>query len=359
MTQNNIEIAGPDLAFRALTIADATPSGAQLARAAGHSADENVYVLQLRNDGSLEDVRPSEAVALSDGHRFLIAVADRSYRLTMDGDPLDWPSRFITAATLRKLLNVPADKAIYLEKTSEPDRLLAETELVDLDRPGVEHFKRGKKESWKLNVQGVVIESDLPTMIVNDAMERAGFDPNQAWIIFLKVAGEDKREVQTTDPIDLRHPGIEKLRLTPRHVENGESPVALRRDFALLDVDEDFLDGLGYPWETILEPSGRRWLVVRGYVFPEGYIERKADVAMEIPNTYPAAQIDMFYVCPPARLASGTEIPRTESVEHIGRRSFQRWSRHRMSSAPWNPKTDNVTTHMALVESAILKEVGL
>lgn len=359
MSQDHIEIAGTDLAFRSVPLADATPSGVQIAHAAGYKADDNVYVLQLRHDGDLEDVRPSEAVNLADGNRFIVAIADRSFRLSMDGDPLDWPSRFITAGALRKLKAVPDDKAIYFEKTSEPDRLLTETEIIDLDHSGIERFKRGKKESWKLNVQGVTIESDLPTIIVKDAMQRAGFDPNQAWIIFLKVVGEAKREVQTADQIDLTHPGIEKLRLTPRHVENGETPVALRREFALLDADENFLDRLGYRWECIIDPTGRRWLVLHEYEFPEGYTNRKADLALEVPPTYPAAQIDMFYVFPPARLASGRSIERTDGGAQIGGRTFQRWSRHRMAHAPWNPKTDSVTTHMALVDGAILKEVGL
>jgi hypothetical protein len=355
---NRIEIAGTDLAYRAIPFNDDTPSGAQLAHAAGFSNDDHVYVLQVRDDGELEDVRAIESVALSDGRRFIIAKSDRSYRLAMEGDAADWPTRFITAATLRKLFNVPADKAIYLEQTKKPDRQLTETELVDLDQPGVERFKPGKKERWKLNVQGVTIESELPTIIVKDAMEQAGFDPNQAWIIFLKVAGENKQEVQTSDPIDLRHPGIEKLRLTPRHVENGEAPAALRREFALLDSDEDYLDGLGYPWETVID-QGRRWLILHGYGFPAGYLSPSADLAMEVPTSYPAAQIDMFYVYPPARMANGNQIPRTESNETIQGRAFQRWSRHRMAQAPWNSQTDNVTTQMALVESAILKEVGL
>lgn len=358
MPHNQIEIAGPDLSFRAVHFNDQTPSGGQLAHAAGYPPDVHAFVLQVRNDGELEDVRDIETVSLDDGRRFIVAENDRSYRLSFDGDGFDWPNRFMTAATLRKLFNVPADKAIYLEETDKPDRQLTETEVVDLDQVGVERFKRGNKERWKLNVQGVIVESDLPTIIVKDAMEQAGFDPSQAWIIFLKVVGENKREVQTSDPIDLRHPGIEKLRLTPRHVENGEAPVVIRREFALLDSDEDYLDGLALPWETILD-QGRRWLVLRGYAFPAGYRDTTADLAMEVPTAYPSAQIDMFYVYPPARLVSGSEIPRTESTETITGRTFQRWSRHRMSQAPWNPKSDNVTTQMALVESAILKEVGL
>jgi hypothetical protein len=116
----------------------------QLARAAGFSVDDCVYVLQLRTDDQIEDVRAAESVSLEDGRRFIIAQSDRSYRLSMDGDVLDWPNRFITAATLRRLAGVAVSKVIYLEKTNEPDRLLAEDEMVDLDEPGVERFRQGE-----------------------------------------------------------------------------------------------------------------------------------------------------------------------------------------------------------------------
>ncbi|WOS66964.1 MULTISPECIES: multiubiquitin domain-containing protein [Sinorhizobium] len=143
---NQIEVAGTDLEFRAVPLDDQTPSGAQIARAAGFSADDFVYVLQLRANDELEDVRAVESVSLAEGCRFIVAQSDRSYRLAMDGNPLDWPSRFITAATLRKLSGVDPNKVIFLENTNEPDRLLAEDDLVDLDEPAVEKFRSGKDD---------------------------------------------------------------------------------------------------------------------------------------------------------------------------------------------------------------------
>lgn len=139
----NIEIAGTDLLFRTVSLNDESPSGGQLAHAAGFSATQYVCVLQLRNDKQLEDVRTVESVSLVDGRRFIIAESDRSYRLAMDGETLDWPNRFITAATIRKLAGVPNDKAVYLEHADTANRLLAEDEIVDLAEPGVERFRRG------------------------------------------------------------------------------------------------------------------------------------------------------------------------------------------------------------------------
>ena len=75
------------------------------------------------------------------------------------------------------------------------------------DRHGEdEHHDHGP---WKLNVQGVIIESPQPEIVVRQAIKQAGFNPDTPWIIILKVAGEPKREVDLSFVIDLRHKGIE------------------------------------------------------------------------------------------------------------------------------------------------------
>ena len=88
-------------------------------------------------------------------------------------------------------------------------------------------------------------------------MAQAGFDTSKPWHIYFKVAGEPKREVQLDTVLDLETPGIEKLRLSPRDVGNGEAPPAPHRDFALLDVDAEYLDRIKLRWETIEEDDQR------------------------------------------------------------------------------------------------------
>ena len=85
-----------------------------------------------------------------------------------------------------------------------------------------DHHHHHHDGPWKLNVQGVIIESPQPEIVVRQAIKQAGFNPDTPWIIVLKVAGEPKREVDLSFVIDLRHKGIEKLRLTPRQINNGE-----------------------------------------------------------------------------------------------------------------------------------------
>ena len=353
---HKIQVAGLDLQFRDVSIHDATPTGMQISAACGFNPNQQVTVLQWA-EGTLEDIRPDEVVDLRGGDaRFVVAEADGSWRLTIDGQRIDWPAREILVATVRQLAAVPLNKRIYLER-DEPDVLLEDDHHVDLGRGGVERLS-SRPPTWKLNVQGVPLTVHAPTILVKDALSQAGFNTDQGWHIYLKVEGMPKEEVQLDTVIDLRRPGIEKLRLTPKDVSNGEAAVAPVREFRLLDTDEAFLDAHFSGWESIMD-AGRQWLMLPQLALPAGYSVSHVNMALEIPPTYPGAQIDMFYLHPAVTLASGTQIPATEALIPIQGNNFQRWSRHRGNAAPWQANIDNVVTHLALVESALLKEVQL
>jgi len=216
-----------------------------------------------------------------------------------------------------------------------------------------EHHHHPHHELWKLNVQGVIIESPKPEIAVREAIQQAGFNPDTPWIIVLKVAGEPKREVDLSFVIDLRHKGIEKLRLTPRQINNGEVCRQRRSAFAMLPQDEALLDRLGFDWETLFD-AGRRWLIIRNYPLPAGYRVATATIGIEVPVSYPGAQLDMFYCHPPLALPSGAVIPQTQQIETVIDLPFQRWSRHRQ----WDSARDSLATHLALVDESLNREVG-
>ncbi|TAL35810.1 MAG: hypothetical protein EPN98_05940 [Phenylobacterium sp.] len=354
--RHNIEVADETLTFRSLTISDLTPTGAQIASVAGVKPNQEATVLQFLPNGELEDIRPDEVADLrqSDG-RFVVVASDRIYRLLIDGERFDWPCRVISGAVIRKLGRIAPDLAVFLERTDEPDRQIEPYELVDLDAPGVESFA-GRKPTWKLNVQGVVLDVPVPTIVVRDALVQAGFNPDQGWHIFLKVAGQPKRAVELGDTVDLRTPGIEKLRLTPKEVNNGEIPPAPRREFDLLEADDRHLAALALRWETLIQGE-RRWLLVHDYPVPAGYTVKRILLSLEVPPTYPGAQIYGFYAFPPLALAAGGQIPSTQMRGVIDGQEFHGWSRNR-GLTPWNASLDNVATQLALVDAALAKEVG-
>ena len=353
-----IEVADTSLSFRHLVIPESAPTGAQLAAAAGFMPPAgHVSVMHMLLHGELENIRLDEHVDLEGSTRkFVVVQEEPGFEFTIDSVRFDWPFRLISGGQLRKLAQVPAEREIYLALPDGVERVIERHELVDLSAPHCAAFKT-REHTWKLNVQGVLLVLHEPTIVVRQAIKDAGFDPSKNWIIILRVHEQPKREVGLDYVIDLRTPGIDKLRLTPREVNNGEAVARPRREFALLEVDERFLDASGLWWETLIDEK-RRWLLLHDYPVPLGFTAARTLLALEVPLTYPNAQIDMFYTRPPLALKTGRAIDRTQVSALIQKLPFNGWSRHRGQLSPWNPESDNVATHLALVESAMMKEVG-
>ena len=207
------------------------------------------------------------------------------------------------------------------------------------------------RREWDLNVQGVNISSPQPQVVARDAIKWAGFEPDAGWIIILKVGGQ-KEQIDLNTVIDLTRKGIEKIRLTPKKIDNGEATTPRRRDFAMLPKDEAHLVALGIEWDAINE-NGRRWLILRSYPLPDGYTLPSVDIAIDVPPSYPGAQLDMFFCRPAVVRTSGEPIPQTEHTEIILTLPHQRWSRHR----DWNSACDTLATHLTLIDECFLREV--
>lgn len=212
-------------------------------------------------------------------------------------------------------------------------------------------------QTWELKVQGVLLTFDRPIVSVREALVKAGFDPGKPWHIFLMVQGR-KEEVSVDSQVDLSRPGLEKIRLMPCNVNNGDgqAPVT-RRAFHLLDVDQLYLDQLDLRWETVINDQ-RRWLLIHNFPLPKGYQPSNVTLALEVPVGYPASQIDMFYFAPWVSREDGGVIPSIQVRANIDGLEYQGWSRHRNPSNPWDPATDNVVTHLALVDGCLAKELG-
>jgi len=351
-----IRIADESLEFRDLVLSASEATGASILEGAGLQ-DPNAILLQRLGTGDLETIRPHEKPDLGAGNEFIVGVGDRTYIFTLDGAEMVWSSARISGAILRKLARLSDDVELVLVRSDGEQEVIDDGALVDLTRPGVEKLVT-RVRKWKLRVQAVTLEFTVPMVKVADAMREAGFDPTKAWNIFLLVAGQPKQEVDVNYVVDLRTPGIERIRLMQRNVDNGEATLAsLRRAFALLPVDTKFLDGTGLKWETV-KAGERRWLLVRDYELLPGYQPRKVTLALEIPKDYPQAQIDMFYFAPGVSRSDGVGIPNTHITAAIDGVTFQGWSRHRTAAHKWDPNTDNVGTHFALVEHSLAREFG-
>lgn len=353
-----IKVLAPDGQSNLVEIADPVPTGRQILTAAGKIPVNHHLLLLFDDKGVLEEVNLDEPVDVY--HRgveqFIAFDSDRLFYVALNGQRFPWGQTHIREDVLRLVGGIAEDQAIWLERRTEADQLLTDGESVDLDEPGLEKLYTQPK-SWKLNVQGVIVNFEQPTTLAVDALKAAGFNPDTGWILVLKIKGEPKQSIGMNDVIDLRKPGIEKLRLTPAEINNGEAAAASALDFALLEQDVAYLNHLGLNWETRFV-GARRWLIIHDHSLPSGYNLEQVDLAIEIPTSYPDAQLDMFFVHPPLTLVNGESISQTESRENILGNIYQRWSRHLNGVTRWNPLTDSIITHLAVVEESLLREVG-
>lgn len=351
-----VHIANETIDYRDVAVPHPSPTGAQILAEYGATGQQDV-LLQVLPSGDLECIRPTGTPNLTLSRKFIVGEGDRVYFFTVDEARLEWPGRNISAAAIRKLANVPMDRDLMWQPVSGELVTLEPTDMIDLGKAGVESIVSGPHK-WKLRVQGVHLTYTTPHVKVADAMKDAGFDPTKAWNIFLLVAGEEKKVVESSFVVDLRTPGIEKIRLMQRNVDNGEGhSTPIRQGFQLLPADERYLNALGLVWSTIVDGE-RRWLVIESYSLLPGYTPSSTRLALDIPKDYPTAQIDMFYFSPTVARSDGQPIPSTQVTATIEGVTFQGWSRHRNQVSPWDPYTDNVVTHMALVEHSLAREFG-
>ncbi len=341
-----------------MRIDDPKPTGRQILTEFGrHPVDE--YELLMLNRGSVvERIDLDETIDLSarGPERFFAFHTDRLHNLSFDGRRFPWGESTIAVSLLRLITRVPDNRDLFFEEQEKADRLLEDTDILNLSQPNLEKVYSRKRE-WKFDVQGVLLTLTEPLIRVKDAVTQAGFDPDKGWIAILKRKGEPKEQVTLDYLVDLTNPGIERLRLTPGEINNGEAVSNHPRNFPLLPKDEEFLDRRGCSWETILD-GGRRWLRICDYHLPAGYNETSADILIDVPATYPSAALDMFYCFPHLVRADGGSIPQTESRITVQGTSYQRWSRHRNGASQWNPAYDSVLTHIAVVDECLLREVG-
>lgn len=336
---------------------DRTPTGRQVLAAADLRPDTEFALLLWPSTGPTREIGLEEITPLPPSGPVLEFIATRSDHVAyfvLDDDRYAWAGP-LNETTVRRVGRVPENKEIWLERRAAPDLLLEPGQAIDLDPAGVERLYSANRV-WRLDVQGEPTEWDRPNVVVKEALIKAGIDPDKSWLIVLKRKGHPNMTVSLTTVIDLDQPGIERLWLRPNNVDNGDG-TPNRRDFSLLQKDERFLDLLHSPWETIMD-GGRRWLLISGYTLPLGYNVASCKLALEIPATYPSAQIDMFYCDPPLSLQSGSVPANADVRQDIAGVSYQRWSRHRNASHPWSPQQDNVSTHLGLVDEALGREVG-
>lgn len=137
-----VRLTTDGITFRTASVADPVPDGAQLLTAAGIRDVENYTLFAILPNGEFEDIRLGETFDLrAKGiEAFAYFQADRSFNFTIENRQMSWGKNLISGKTLRALAGVDACYSIYLEVRGGHDRLITDTDLVDLDGKGIERF---------------------------------------------------------------------------------------------------------------------------------------------------------------------------------------------------------------------------
>lgn len=171
--------------------------------------DEHL-VFQLLNGGQLEELRLDESVDLRDAGRekFITFRSDRSFRFTLDGRRFEWGLPLITGLQLKRLAGVDSNSyGVWLAQRVGDDRLIGNSEQVDLTADGVERFFTGIDTTTEgagsilppddrayLEAQGIAFEeqdagSQKAVILKAKTLPGGRFDAGQADILVLLPPG--------------------------------------------------------------------------------------------------------------------------------------------------------------------------
>lgn len=184
-----IQIGDENLAFQDYTMPDPMPTGRQIIKTAGKHPIDDYVAVAVPPDSVLKILHLDETFDLRHHgvERFLVCPSETIYRIFIDGQDQQWPVRRITGVVLKTLAGVdPAGFDVFLVLPGEDDILVADHDLFDLARKGVEHFQTVPRKApaehgitLRVVVNGTETElkvhaETLLTQVRTEALQKSG-----------------------------------------------------------------------------------------------------------------------------------------------------------------------------------------
>jgi hypothetical protein len=228
-------------------------------------------------------------------------------------------------------------------------------EVIDVELAAHNKVLPPKGRKYRYKVDDVEYTTDKESLLGGEILIKAGKNPPEQFILRQRIQGK-WHTVALNAPVDFTTAGVEKFKTLPNDQTDGESKVkSPRRDFTLLEEDEEFLNSLSLTWETVNLENNTKWIFVEDYAIVKGYNVDTATLAILMDPGYPTSQLDMVYFSPALSRSDGQPIPNLTLVKIDGK-DFQAWSRHRTLQNPWRANVDNLSTHYPLAEIWLLNE---
>ena len=285
-------------------VADPVITGRQLLDEAGKRPVEEFLIFLKLSNGLLEEIRLDETVDLRQPgvERFLTFKSDRSFRFELDGRRFEWGAAHIAGLTLKELAGVDAaGHGVWLERTDEPDQLLADDDTADLSDEGVERFRT--RPVFQLCLEGAIRQWPRSTITTEELARLGGWDPAQG-VIEVDEETQDERTLAAGEVITLK-PGLSFAKKLCW--KRG------REQAARIEAELELL-GLHFRHVEHTEASGLHWFRVEGLRTPEGWTPELIHVAFSVTQGYPGAEPYGFFV--PADLAQAGAPPSEHQAPH-------------------------------------------
>ncbi|MCG9729592.1 multiubiquitin domain-containing protein [Shewanella sp. Isolate13] len=354
--------------------------GSQLVKHTSISDGERLY-LDLKGDVDvpvLEDdliqIQGEEVFSVGNSNIPECPNLVNSHSININGSEIIEMSKSkLCGSSLKQLLHDDiSNKVLYLELEGAPDYLLSDDDCLiisksskfllvnqsnsDADIPDLEDCACGnhqpdKHQKYKIKIDKTKYKVECPRLTGREILALAGYDESR--YLYQKFAGGERRQIELNEKVDFTEPGIERFHTM--RCEHQEGLQQSRKHFSLPEEDVEFLNSLNLDWECVTE-NGIKRVVIRSFPLPDGYNLSCVDVNMQISNSYPTTQIDMAYFYPAISRADNKPI-RALAQDVFDGKSWQRWSRHRTASNPWQPGVDNVATHVAYIQSWFTQEL--
>ena len=227
-------------------------------------------------------------------------------------------------------------------------------EIVELEEHSKHHGTeppQARRYAFRVDKTRVVV--DTPTITGREILAKVGKDP-AGYKLYQHKRHHQPTLIHPDTIVNLREPGVERFTTMPKDTTEGQDDLCRAHGFALPQADEEYLNGLGLPWETRVHPNGQ-WLIIHDWKLPSGYNVTANTIALRIPASYADAQIDMVYFRVPVSRTDGRVIGAL-TMQPVAGESWQQWSRHRTPSNPWRPGVDDVASHLSLVDDWLRRE---
>lgn len=101
-----------------------------------------------------------------------------------------------------------------------------------------------------------------------------------------------------------------------------------------------------YPKAELIQNGKNLALIIPELKLPQGWLAKTADLMIQIPQSYPLAALDMFWLSPEICLPGG-QLPERGNVKenHFGK-TWQRFSWHYPPARPWDSLKHSLLSHI-------------